>query len=79
LVAGDAAVEDAARHAHWGNALVEEAQEREGHEDDRRAFREELTWAERCRLYHICHHKIYGEGHCRNDIGSSGSDGGVGP
>jgi hypothetical protein len=41
--------------------LVEEAQEREGHEDDRRAFREELTWAERCRLYHIRHHEIYSE------------------
>jgi hypothetical protein len=36
-------VEDTAGHAHWGNALVEEAQEREGHEDDCRAFRKELT------------------------------------
>jgi hypothetical protein len=44
LVAGNASAEDAARHAHWGNALVEEAEEGEGHEDDRMAFREELTW-----------------------------------
>jgi hypothetical protein len=77
--------EDAARRAHWANALAEGLGRRAAEEapwvvreNEHRVFNDEMSLAERCRLANLHPHEILRLG--RTGItGPSGGGGGAGP